>query len=448
MNLPTAPEQERAILGAVFVREEILAHLRTVITKPEMFFDPGHMATWEAMLRLADDGRPIDYMAVLGVLQDCGKDKLVMGISGLAGLDMMLPDVSKAGIYAEAVVQAYRRRQAWHVARKLSQAADVEANVDEVVSGCRAELDVIADLAPGMAKRRSIGDILEAALPPLPGAEPRHLSMFCRELTKYRLFSPGRLILLAGRPGHGKSALALHIADHVAHVLGKRVLHLSLEMRGEEIAGRLLTSRASVDYDAYQDGLVSTEERVTIGRHSNQIEDMATWLLRDRFGQTVESVCTAIRHEHSREPLALVIIDYLGLVQLPNGSKEVDGLGEIARVLKVLSEELGPPILALHQMNRGIYSRAGWTPQMDDLRGSGKLEEHADAVVFVSSPYQFEKDQLGPDAEPECPKDEIFLHIRKNRGGRGHGDVPLYFFASRMQVRPVSLHHDQPKGWK
>lgn len=445
-TMPYAPEHERAVLACVLLKPELMRQLKAKLTA-DMFFVVANRMVWEAFSALHEAETPIDIMTTLGALESAGADAKSFGMAGLAELDEHLPDLGRWEAYAEPVRQAYRRRRTWSLAQALAAARDEATDLEALLAGAVTELDDVVEMAPGMAAK-SLEDVMVAAMPPLPGAKPVALPLFCPELSRYRLLRPGRLIVLAGRPGHGKSALALTIVDHVAHVLGERVLHLSLEMTAEELAERLLCGRNRIDYTSYQDGAVSDAERERVATDANVITDAERWVIRDRATHDTVSAVSAIRHEHARSPLSLVLIDYLGLIQLP-GDDEVAGLGEIARTMKNLSVELGLPVVLLHQMNRRIYSRPGWNPELADLRGSGKIEEHADAVLFITSPWRFDKEKSGPGEEvDDTTKDEVFVHVRKNRGGLGFGDVPLYFFAETMTIAPVERWRKEPwESW-
>ncbi len=191
---------------------------------------------------------------------------------------------------------------------------------------------------------------------------------------------------------------------------------------------------------------MTSEERQIAARDANVITDTGTWLIRDRWTQDLPSIVSAIRYEHAKDPLGLVVIDYLNLIKRPLDD-DVKGLGEICRALKMLAGELGLPILLLHQMNRKNEDRPS-SPRLSDLRGSGEIEEHADAVAFVSWPWKIEKENTpAGQAVDDSTKEEFFVQVRKNRGNVT-GDTMIYFFAETMTMAACEKWREEPwKDW-
>ncbi len=440
--LPHSEETERAVLAVVLLRPELLPELAAKITA-QMFYLERHQSVWRAFVAIDDAGSEIDLRTLQAQLESAGDWEQVGGMAYLAGLDLELPDLGRWETYVEIIRERYRRRLAVRLCGTLAKAGVQEEDLDLALSRTQAGLDRIADLGPGVGDAESMEQILDSAMPPEPGASPPTLPSFAVELDRYLPLAPG-LTLVAGRPSHGKSVLALAFADHVAHVLGQRVLHFSLEMTGKAIAQRLLAAKAGVDHTALKWGRLTGEEVVRVEDIRHDILQAGCWILDPNFDQTSRSVIAACRHAHAAEALGLVVVDYLGLMDLGHTQGEkMMGLGEAARSLHSLGIEFGIPIVALHQLSRDMVRRGGYNPRLSDLRGCGELEEHSARVFFVSRPWQFAKDELDAGQYPTNDREnpdyvdprELVVHVRKVRDGVGIGEVSLDFDASRMQLR-------------
>lgn len=462
--LPHDEETERALLACVLLRPELLSRMEELIPTPQMFYLERHRRIWKAYLAIVKAGSTIDLRTVKAQLQEDGSWETIGGFSYMAGLDLDLPDLDNWELYAEIIRERYRRRLSFKLAQELSMAGDVEMDLDEILSRTRTGLDKIAELGPAVGSVETMEQILVAALPAAEGSAPPSLPNFCRELDRYLLLAPG-LTLGAGRPSHGKSAFVLTVADYVAHTLGQRVLHFSLEMPGAEVASRLLCSRAGadgegIDFESYTWGRLGSADRQSVLDQVELVADAGMWILDPSFGHTAASLVAAVRHAHAADSLGLVVVDYLGLLGGLglSPSEIIVGLGEASRVLHLVGIELGIPILALHQLSRQILHRAGWNPNLGDLRDSGHLEQNAARVFFVSHPIQFAKDDAGVGEQIPDTIDplEMIIHIRKVRGGPGFGDVSLYFDPSRMKIRGQETRRQDPQrqpkqeslGWK
>lgn len=451
--LPHSEETECAVLATVLLRPELLPEIAAKITTREMFYLERHQAVWRAFLAIVDAGSTIDLRTIQAQLESAGDWEKVGGMAYLAGLDLDMPDLGRWETYVEIIRERYRRRLAFRLSGTLAKTGNQEEDLDLALSRTQTGLDRIADLGPGVGNAESMEQIIMSAMPPEPGAPPPTLPSFAAELDRYLPLAPG-LTLIAGRPSHGKSVLALALADHVAHVLGQRVLHFSLEMTGKEITQRLLAGRAGVDHSALKWGRLTAQEVVRVEDLGQDILNAGKWILDPNFVQTPRSIVAACRHSHAAEPLGLVVVDYLGLMDLGQTQGEkMMALGEAARALHSLGTEFGIPIVALHQLSRDMVRRGGYNPRLSDLRGCGELEEHSARVLFVSRPWQFAKDELDAGQYPTNDREdpdyvdprELVVHIRKVRGGVGIGEVSLDFDAARMQLRGRDVVHAEPE---
>ena len=236
---------------------------------------------------------------------------------------------------------------------------------------------------------------------------------------------PGNLVIVAARPGIGKSSLAMNIAHNVA-VAGGSVAVFSLEMSRHEVGMRMLCSAARVPWDRIRSKRVGPDDWVRVVQAAERLHDAPLSIVDSGNVNIVDVRAKARRMRSSKTGLALIIVDYLQLmtsaaVRRPDNRQQE--VAEISRSLKLLAKELGIPVLALSQLNRNPETRADKRPQLSDLRESGSLEQDSDVVAFIHR----------DDADPEKKK-EAELILAKHRNGPT-GSIKLMFEPSLTQFR-------------
>lgn len=216
-------------------------------------------------------------------------------------------------------------------------------------------------------------------------------------------FKPGQLVILAGRPGEGKSSFGVQVADVEAEA-GYRTLVYTGEMTEEELSERIIASRANVDSRRIEGRVLDNDEGARIINACFSLEKRPICLA-NFSGWSFSKLVRDAKREHRRDPLSLIVIDYLQLFRQPDRKQQrEEEVSIMSRGLKQLAQELKLPVLALCQMNRGIDGRDNGEPRLSDLRESGSLEQDADIVVFVTS-------------EPESTNGESVFWVKKQRGG-------------------------------
>lgn len=205
--------------------------------------------------------------------------------------------------------------------------------------------------------------------------------------------SPGQMVIVAGRPGHGKTTLALDICRNAAKVAGQQVLFFSLEMGEEELYKKLLSAEARVKYEKVRKGINITEEEYEKLLEAKQSLDEMNILIDENPELSIEGLKSKCLKQKSRpEGLDLVVVDYLQLMKMSSGiASRQEQVAEISRSVKLLSKELACPIIIVAQLNRGNTNRTDKRPMVSDLRESGSLEQDADAVLLVHRPSDYDE---------------------------------------------------------
>ena len=195
-------------------------------------------------------------------------------------------------------------------------------------------------------------------------------------------FEGGDLIILAGRPGMGKTSLAMNIAENVSVDQGKKVVVFSLEMPVNQLNMRMISGVSRVSYEKIRQGEIEDDEWHRISSSIGKLDNSGI-MIDDAGGSSMSDIKSRIRREARKGEIALVVIDYIQLIEHAGEENETLKLGYITRNLKGLAKQIGAPILALSQLNRGVESRANKRPQMSDLRQSGAIEQDADIVMMI-----------------------------------------------------------------
>lgn len=409
---PHSLDAERAVLGAILVDGARFLDVAGELSHVDFFRVP-HQHIYSAMRDLATAGQPVDALILAETLATRGKLGEVGGRAYLFGLTDGVP----FGVNIEAYAQIVRDKA---TIRRLVAAGTKIAGDAASEHGSAVELLDAAERAIFSVSDRSIrGDFVDAQTLvtegyPVIAALMENKSGVTGTATGFdeldgmtRGLQPGTLVLVAARPSMGKSALASCIAWNVAS-RGETVGFFSLEMSKQELLMRLVASVADVDGHRLQSGWVDQTDYSRLadafGRISASklhIDDTGTVGVLDVRGKS--------RRLKMREGLSLVVVDYLQLMQVAKAENRNQAIADISRSLKLLSKELGVPVLALSQLSRETEKRSEKRPMLSDLRDSGALEQDADVVLFIHRPEVY-------DPRPEN-KGVAEIIIAKNRTG-------------------------------
>lgn len=409
IEMPYDIEAEAAVLGAVLLNRDAMVAVAPILQAGD-FYLPKHQQIYGAMVSAYAERVPPDVRIVSSRLRDRGELDAVGGFPYLASL---VDGVVSFHVehYARIVEgHAVRRRLIGAAEQIVRLGYDAARPVDEVLAEASAALAATGRRADnGMVPMSRVADELYERL---RSGEVRSI-----KTGLYRLddliggLCPGDLCIVAGRPGHGKSSLALTIADTLAQQ-GEHVAYFTLEMRRDELAQRLIAMRSGVSATTQRQQSYTDEEMAAVAGAIGEIASLPIALC-DQRGLTIADLRNrALRHAASVGRIGLVVVDYLTLVEAHTGRgmNRAQAVGEISRGLKRLAGEADCPVMALAQLNRQIDGRAENEPELSDLRESGDIEADADQVVFVVRPELYHPDG---DALRGVAK----LYVKKNRHG-------------------------------
>ncbi len=426
---PHNVEAERAVLGSMMLDPDVIPEVMRLV-RVEDFYENAHQILYRRILELHDAGKPVELTLLTDALRRAGELDSVGGYVYLATLEQFVLSTSAAPEHAQMVRDKSASRRLMSVAETvLRETSDERREVADQIRMAEALLFEVGeqhrtsefqDLKSLMEE--SIGEIahLYETREPKTGLKT-HLKDLDRILGG---FEPSALVILAARPSIGKTALALNIVRNVAVEDNLPVGFFSLEMGAEQLGLRLLCSEARVSGQKVRKGQLKESEWATIRETASRLMDVPMYI-DDSAGLTIMELRSRARQLKQKRPdLALIVVDYLQLMQGPPGRRESNRqqeVSEISRGLKLLAKELGVPVLALSQLSRNIEQRSGKeksaTPMLSDLRESGSIEQDADIVMFVHRErIEIQKDEQGrtPDRQLPIPTEII---VGKNRNG-------------------------------
>lgn len=424
--LPHNLEAEMSVLGVAFIsKEDIDKICDTVVV--DMFYDEKNKHIFNAIKSLHDASSPIDITTVKNEL-DKDKKLNIVGLDYLT--DVIDSVVTSANIdyYIKMLTDFYIRRSLINTATEIVNDSYDKDDVTELQD--RAEKNIllavrnrsVTELLPIYEALRSAHDKLEDLAKHkklITGLETGFYDL--DKLTTG--FQPGEMIILAARPGMGKTALVLNMVTHAASTTKKAVAVFNLEMPAEMLVNRMISSIGRIDAYKLQTGNMHDKDWQRYNEAMSELSDTNIYIETDTSTSISEIRAKCRRLASSKEGLAMVVIDYLQLVNSGNKkteSRQVE-VSEISRALKTMALELNVPVVALSQLSRTAEKRESNVPMLADLRESGSLEQDADIVMFINRKdyYEARKDQK----ETIVPAELI---IAKHRKG-SLGTVDLMF---------------------
>lgn len=424
-------DAEMSLLGAILIDEEVLADVTDKV-KAEDFYEKRHQLVFAAMFRLFEQHRPIDLLTLSDELEKKEHLDTVGGSSYLTELTNYVPTAANATAYAELVAQRAVRRRLIKASGEIAELAyQDDSNTQEILERAEAELFSVSDTS----LKQDLVSLEQILTESFDRMEELH-----RDRGKLRGIRTGwrdldnltaglqrsDLLIIAARPAMGKTTLVTNLAYNVAAKEHQSVLFFSLEMSKEQLVDRMLSDASGVDAWNIRTGNLSDEDFEKISTAMGEMAE-APIFIDDTPGLTVLEMRTKARRQAHTQPLGLVIVDYLQLMQGSSRGGEfnrVQEVSEISRGLKLIARELNVPVIALSQLSRSVESRNPQVPQLADLRESGSIEQDADLVAFI-----YREAYYNPETDRQNITDLI---IAKHRNGPT-GVVELYFHPERLR---------------
>ena len=436
-SLPHSEESERAVLAGVLLDPARLSAVSERLTS-EDFYSERHRSLYQIMVDLQMSGTEIDMRTLQARLEQQEKLEAVGGLAYLASLDLDLPDLARLDTYVELIKERSVRRRLIDACGEIARIS-LDGGVEAAQALDQAER-VVLELGEEAIRRGFVPlqEVFHTTLADLEEKPDRVLAGVptgYTDLDKMTLgFHPGNLVILAARPGVGKTSLALNIAQHVALREDLSVGVFSLEMSREELALRILSAEANVEFHRMRSGHLSQKHWSRLLKSVKGMADKRLFI-DDSANPSLLEVASKTRRLKAEKGLDLIVIDYLQLMEA-GGKYENRNLeiSAITRHFKQLAKELKIPILCLSQLSRRPEQRGkDHRPQLSDLRESGSIEQDADLVMFIYRDDMY-------NAESEHPG-EAEIILSKHRNGQT-GTVNLVFLGEMTKF--CNLSRDVP----
>ena len=411
---PQSPNTERAVLGSLMAEPKLADEIAGL--HGDLFYTPAHRAIFDTINEIRADGGVPNLIAVTQRLDAANKLTFVGGAGAVTELlGQACGGLAALEYHTQTLRDLHGRRSIISAAVAMQAAAqDMSANADEVLQSA-GESVLSLSLGAPTDSMRSAAEIVPSLVEELETLMDNKQTLGLK--TGFSDFDQvtgglrgGTLVVVAGRPAMGKSALMVNMADNLTR-RGVPVLYFSLEMPCNELAARIVLSRANTNTELVRNGFVDLAGQRRIGSAALDFSGEPMYI-DDRCGMSLLDIRGRARLAVRRWGAKIIFVDYLQLVSHSNAKSRENEVGFVSRGLKAMAMELKVPVVAAAQLNRQAENRPDNRPKLSDLRESGSIEQDADIVALVHRPAYY----AVQDEEPE-PQDAELI-IAKHRAGR------------------------------
>lgn len=443
---PQAIEVEESVLAGILLEKSAMAVALATSLKPEHFYDERHSLIYKSCLDLFSQAIPIDMRTIVKQLKTNGHIELIGGMVYIVEVTTKSSSAANIESHIRILQELYMKRMMITIASELQRDAyDDTISIFDLMDTAATK---IYHLDIGKSTQRKILDMVTLLNETIQNLQTKTtnngLTGIASGFSLLDRITSGwqnsDLILIAARPGAGKSAMMLSIARYAARTIPVAIF--SLEMSAIQLAERLISSDNSIENDKIRSGLLSEIEWQRIGSDPNKLS-AAQLYIDDTPSISVNELRSKCMRLKQDKGLKMIIIDYLQLMKGDQGGNREQEIASISRALKNLAKELNVPVIALSQLSRAVEQRADKRPMLSDLRESGSLEQDPDMVIFLYRPeyYKIYQDENGMSTAGICEVD-----VAKHRSG-GTGMVKVRF--QKYFTRFVDLEADfEPNGTK
>ncbi len=444
---PANLEAERNILGSILLLPEVSDDVVQIL-RPEDFYDDAHQKIFRHMLELNEGDQRVDVTLLIERLKAAGEYDLVGGAAMIAELAQSVPTAANAEYYAQIVHDKAVLRNliltSTEIVKEAYEQADPSRDVlnraEERIFSIRDERDT--------GSVCMIEDVLMSAFEQID-ARMEHggatgVSTGFADLDKLTGgLHPAEMVIIAGRPSMGKTALAANIAEYVAVEAKEPTLFVSLEMARLELVQRIMCSAGEISGEKFRSGYLSSDDHQRLIEVSAKL-GKSPMFIDDSPSRTVTEIAATGRRIKRQHGLSLIVIDYLQLIQPDNASDpRQEQVAKMARRLKVIARELEVPLIVLAQLNRQAEMTKDNRPKLSHLRESGAIEQDADVVMMVHREEYYlsaqEKQAIKDAGNPNGVIGEAEVIVAKQRNGPT-GDVKLHWFQQFTRFKNAETH--------
>lgn len=380
-------ETEKHVLGCIMIEGKSFIEVIDLLTV-EMFYAEQHRVIYKTITELYDKGSPLDLLTIKIELDRCGIIEEAGGVSYLSKLTHSILSSINLRYYAQIIFDKYLQRKL--IENKTRQLRRLHNDIDfDLMEELNQQHNEDTDFSNLITKRNSktktsisdiVPDVIDNYIKLSKSDNNNFYAIGIDVVDKNLKIDKGDLVLLAARPGMGKTAVALQIIRNYSK-RGLRGKMYSLEMTKEKLVSRIIIGEARVSSNRFKFGKLTSSEVLLMNKTKEMFN---SWKLNidDKSGiglRDIEADCLM----EAQNGLDFIVIDYLGLIKLPNKNTRNEELGMVSRTLKALAKKCGIPVIALHQLSRAVESRGNKRPLLSDLRDSGELEQDADIIMFL-----------------------------------------------------------------
>lgn len=438
-ELPYSIEAEQTVIGALLLSPDKVPEVVAVL-KPECFYNSQHRELYSIILRMFSNAAPADLITVINEAVSSGIfETSAMAKTYLTGIMESVPSVANIMSYCKIVEEKYLLRSLISVSKDIIEAAS------EGGESAKNILDLAEQKIYDIRQGREIEGLTRLSeiivstydrIQKLSGEDKEEYQGLRSGYSLLDTYISGLnksdMIVIAGRPGSGKTTFGINIAANVAKKSPQtEIAVFSLEMSKEQLASRMLSAESLVPNSSLNGGMISPEEWIKLAEAADSLSQMNIYI-DDTAGINVPQIKAKLRRMKN---LGLVVIDYLQLMESPNNhTNRVTEVSEITRQVKLMAKELNVPVILLSQLNRSVESRQDHRPMPSDLRESGSIEQDADIILFIYREAMYDKQNPNQSAA-ECI-------IAKNRHG-STGTVNLAYLGEYTLFRSVDARREQ-----